>query len=350
MAILPNKLLSGQEFKSSAVRAINGIIDYLKGQKIVGDGRTIKVNQTLGGVQLSMIGDSTGSPNSEKFTYLFQLGIAQNANDETVLTVNSLRTHSATNHYIKQVSLANLTTDGTYRVKCMIRQYPPAEGMYDNGYTIYFTPSSYHTGEGNEPNIRGIFAFQLGTIIRTTTTVDEVTTTTYRVEYQDTVGHVWFPDWGPYTDFSVWVKLTREGFTDGALVDLFTFDDFSLYVCAGRIYKPNANVARITAHEFQLSQVTGVGHYYVFLQPSGSTWTFDLRTSSSIAQDEYLIAEIHDNPYLYAHDYWVLYQYISSSIILKGTGDDIYVACNSSGQPCDLADKLETTDASVTFT
>ena len=50
---IPSKLQSGQPFKTSIVRKINQVIDYLKTQKIVGDRNTITVNQGVNGVMLS---------------------------------------------------------------------------------------------------------------------------------------------------------------------------------------------------------------------------------------------------------------------------------------------------------
>ena len=55
MAQIPEKLQSGQIFKPSAVRAINGIIDYLRSTKIVGDDKTIRGNQTGGGTEIAYI-------------------------------------------------------------------------------------------------------------------------------------------------------------------------------------------------------------------------------------------------------------------------------------------------------
>ena len=55
MANLPNKIKSGDTFRSSVVNTINNIIDYLSSQRIKGDGKTLKINQYANGITLSAI-------------------------------------------------------------------------------------------------------------------------------------------------------------------------------------------------------------------------------------------------------------------------------------------------------
>jgi hypothetical protein len=51
--MIPTKLQKGQKFKPATVDKINEIIDYLKTQRVVGDNRTIRVNQGASGLLLS---------------------------------------------------------------------------------------------------------------------------------------------------------------------------------------------------------------------------------------------------------------------------------------------------------
>jgi hypothetical protein len=343
MTYLPQKLQSGQEFMPATVRAVNGIIDYLHSTRLVGDGRTIKVDQTHGGTLISALPQNSVGGTASKFRYLFQLDIGQNEDGEPVMTVNSLRTHtSGDNHYIKQVPLTNIPEDGTYRVKCMMRQ-SDRNGMFNAGYTVYFTPSNHHTGEGNEPNVRGIFTFQLGSIIRSTTTIGEEAVTTYRVEHQDTVGMVWLQDWEPYSDFSAHVILNREGFGDGSYVDTFSLDDFTLAVRRGRIYRSDGTYISVPEANFPLSSASDA---VVVLN---SDHTLELRTRTRLEAGEYLIAELKTNPYNYSSDYWVLYQYMCGSIVLGDKAEDKLVAVNSDGEPGYLANKLISSDGTVSF-
>ena len=55
MSLLPSPLKTGDVFKSSAVRAINALIEYCRTHEIRGDNRTVQVNQTPSGVMLSVI-------------------------------------------------------------------------------------------------------------------------------------------------------------------------------------------------------------------------------------------------------------------------------------------------------
>ena len=43
MSQLPSPLKSGDVFKSSAVKAINALIDYIKSHELKGDNRTIRL-------------------------------------------------------------------------------------------------------------------------------------------------------------------------------------------------------------------------------------------------------------------------------------------------------------------
>ena len=60
--MIPSKLQHGQPFKESTIRKINEILDYLKTQRLVGDNKTIKVNQFVSGVGISAI--TTGTTTS----------------------------------------------------------------------------------------------------------------------------------------------------------------------------------------------------------------------------------------------------------------------------------------------
>lgn len=55
MSQLPSPLKSGDVFKSSAVKAINALIDYIKSHELKGDNRTIRLNQTPSGIMISAI-------------------------------------------------------------------------------------------------------------------------------------------------------------------------------------------------------------------------------------------------------------------------------------------------------
>ena len=62
--MIPNRLQSGQNFKSGVVNKINAIIEYLKTQRISGDNKTIQVTQNTSGLSIHAIGGGTSSPKS----------------------------------------------------------------------------------------------------------------------------------------------------------------------------------------------------------------------------------------------------------------------------------------------
>ena len=332
MAQIPEKLQSGQIFKPSAVRAINGIIDYLRSTKIVGDGKTIRVNQTGGGTEIAYIPQySATRGGTSQFKYLFQLSIGQ-SNNQPVLVVNYVNatTENDEHHGYRTVSLDSLPADGVYRVRGMQKSFYKD---YDNNiyipsddYFIYFTKDN---GDGTEPNIRGTFSFQIGSITRTTSTVGGESVTSYSVT-QDCVGSVLLQR-EPYVDFGAYFVFNRPNFADGAYVEQFSKSDFALRVMGGHVYDENG-ASHVNGANFQL----GTGSVVVLT----SSRTLELRENRHLGEGEILIAEITG-----AYTYWNLKQYVQGSIVLGG--DDKLVAVTEGGEPGYLADRLTSSDNSI---
>ena len=333
MAQIPEKLQSGQIFKPAAVRAINGIIDYLRSTKIVGDGKTIRVNQTGGGTEIAYIPQysATRGGGASQFNYLFQLSIGQ-AENKPVLVVNYVNATSESDehHGYRTVSLDSLPQDGVYRVRGMQKPFHKVSesDIYipSDDYIIYFTKDN---GVGTEPNIRGTFTFQIGSITRTTSTVGDKSVTSYSVT-QDCVGSVQFQR-EPYVSFGAYLVLNRPGFADGAYVEQFNKSDFILRVLGGYVYDENG-ASHVNGADFQLS-----GGSVVVLN---SNKTLEFREHGHLGEGEILIAEITSG-----YTYWNLKQYIQGSIVLGG--DDKLVAVKEGGEPGYLADRLKSSDNSI---
>lgn len=87
MANLPNKIKSGDTFRSAVVNTINNIIDYLSSQRIKGDGKTLKINQYANGITLSAIVDNNKSQKAGGDTTIINespiCAVVQNGNDLT---------------------------------------------------------------------------------------------------------------------------------------------------------------------------------------------------------------------------------------------------------------------------
>ena len=332
MAQIPEKLQSGQIFKPAAVRAINGIIDYLRSTKIVGDGKTIRVNQTGGGTEIAYIPHySATRGGTSQFNYLFQLSIGQ-ADNKPVLVVNYVNATSDSDehHGYRTVSLDSLPEDGVYRVRGMQKPFHKVSvsDIYipSDDYVIYFTRDD---GAGTEPNIRGTFTFQIGSITRTTSTVGGKSVIAYSVT-QDCVGSVQFQR-EPYVAFGAYLVLNRPDFADGAYVEQFNKSDFILRVLGGYVYDENG-ASHVESVDFQL----GTGSAVVLT----SNRTLELRENSPLGEWEILIAEITS-----AYTYWNLKQYVVGSIVLGG--DDKLVAVKEGGEPGYLADRLKSSDNSI---
>ena len=80
---IPNNLVSGDNFRSGVVRKINDILTYLRTQRIVGDNRTIRVNQGVNGLMISAMQGGGGGGTSSSLNYPFKLSIGADEQDGT---------------------------------------------------------------------------------------------------------------------------------------------------------------------------------------------------------------------------------------------------------------------------
>ena len=90
--MIPNKLQRGQQFKPSVVDKINQIIDYLKTQRIIGDNKTIKVNQLTNSIALTALSNGTRKGGgSSQIDHPFKLKIKTQEDGTQVLTIQQGR-------------------------------------------------------------------------------------------------------------------------------------------------------------------------------------------------------------------------------------------------------------------
>ena len=81
---IPNNLVSGDNFRGGVVRKINDILAYLRTQRVVGDNRTIRVNQGVNGLMISALqGGGGGGGTSSPLNYPFKLSIGADEDDGT---------------------------------------------------------------------------------------------------------------------------------------------------------------------------------------------------------------------------------------------------------------------------
>lgn len=156
---IPRKIQAGDNVKQSTYNTINGIIDYLHTQKIVGDNQSIKVSQQTNGVAISAIKNPHGVSFSQYTRHPFKMSITDN-----ILTIiqGFLYTPVATVDFTgKEASLP--TTAGVYNVYGFLR------GGYNFQGGFFYAPENVTVN-----SYFGFFTFKIGKI---SVTVDETTST-----------------------------------------------------------------------------------------------------------------------------------------------------------------------------
>lgn len=127
--MIPQKLKSGQNFKEATVRAINGIIDHLNSTRLVGDGRTIRVNQTGGGTEVSCLPQAgSGRTEGGRVDYAFEVSI-----EDGVCIVRSDISSEAS-----RISLSALPTGTRYWLNVLIHRDTPY-----NFYAFFSSEQTY---------------------------------------------------------------------------------------------------------------------------------------------------------------------------------------------------------------
>ena len=128
--MIPQKLQRGQNFKETAVRAINGIIDHLNSTRLVGDGRTIRITQTGGGTEVSCLPQAGGgrTEGGGRVDYAFEVSI-----EDGVCIVRSDISSNAS-----QISLSTLPTGARYWLNVLIHRDTP------HNFYAFFSPEQTH--------------------------------------------------------------------------------------------------------------------------------------------------------------------------------------------------------------
>lgn len=164
---LPKKLQAGDRVKQSTYQTINGIIDYLHTQKIVGDNQSIKVSQQTNGVTISAIKNPHGTAGTVTAnTHPFKLYIINADGVQTLQVYKGVVRTAINNVEFSYDNLTLPTADGIYKVYGYI-QYNGSN--FANG--VFLIDSTKTVAK-----TRGFYAFEIGTI--EVTTVDSVTTYT----------------------------------------------------------------------------------------------------------------------------------------------------------------------------
>lgn len=213
---LPSKLQQGQNFKQATVKKINQIVDYLKTQRVVGDNKTIKVNQLTSGVAISSIQNAAGGGGGGAlYRPPFSLGISSLESGEKVLTVKTgkiiINGEQGDRVYFSFDDIQNgeyiplPTEQGLYDVIGYIA-YDPENDIQDNG--VWTFGCVYMQGNGNTSlitNSIGFWAFYIGQI--EVSIVDDVYN--YVVVNQVLHSDLTFFDGDFRQPFKLWLSLSN---------------------------------------------------------------------------------------------------------------------------------------------
>lgn len=187
MLNVPSNLQAGEQFKPAVVRKINDIIDYLKSQRIITDGKTIKANYGYNGISLHCpLKTSNNEELSTQFNHPWKMSIIT---DE--LGVQKLKIEDA------RIEIDAGTPDRIYFQGFELPLPQQEDQYYVVGYAIYdpdtadgetsinycggivFMPSATTTADIT--NTFGFHTFIIGTLIAEQ---DEQQNLTYRIGQQ----------------------------------------------------------------------------------------------------------------------------------------------------------------------
>lgn len=214
---VPSKLQQGQNFKTATVKKINQIVDYLKTQRVIGDNKTIKVNQLTSGVSISSIQNATSAGGGGGALYRppFSLGISSLESGEKVLTVKTAKIiingEQGDRVYFSFDDIENgeyiplPTEQGLYDVIGYIA-YDPENGIQNNGAWTF--GCVYMEGGENTSlitNSIGFCAFYIGQI--KVSKVDDVYN--YAVVSQVLHSDLAFYDGDFQQPFKLWLSLSN---------------------------------------------------------------------------------------------------------------------------------------------
>lgn len=295
--MLPRKLAAGQPFKTSAVKTINEIIDYLKTQRVVGDNKTIRVNQFTSGLGISLIpqpGIGKGGAD-EQFKYPFKMSIVSPPEDEGgghFLSIQEGRiqfyTSSQKRCYVSfqdeenRIDLSPLSEIGSYVVMLVINVLLDGGGTGDNSNfepTVCFMKTE-DANTANFPFTRGIFSIPLGYIEVTEVETEESSSLAYTVTSSDIIGN-FVCNIGELDDyFSIVANV--DNLTHGEIYEGYNFENLSFEVRPGLVYFQD-EAFKI---EGQSLSITENSFVYLALNEAEKTFEYKIETEEKLFFDE----------------------------------------------------------------
>lgn len=322
--LLPSKLQSGQNFKTATVKAVNNIIDYLKTQRLSGDGKTIKVNQCSAGITLSAVGAATGRAggSSDPFNHPFKLIITSDDNGSPQVSVKlgivyfqgayEGEYYGIGYQKIQGVDMPayipfdwEAAEDGAYGINAVIYDYEEEEGgCYLMGCCL--------VTDANDSQIvsaPGFYVIPLGIITKTTIEGENQTSYSLAVTEQGIVGDIILNDSHRYQPFAIrfFIDFGEEG-------ELKHFEDFTVTA------KVNNGVIYYGDTIYELADEEGIlaleyGSYYCCCTGDVIKWyTEEDFYNLELSAECFCLAAFHYQGFL------AYQQYIRGDLVFKGQG------------------------------
>jgi len=237
---LPRKLQSGDWFKQSTYRTVNGIIDYLATQRVVGDNQTIKVSQQTTGLTISAIPSPYGgSATISAIVLPFKLTITANGTTKTLKVEKGIVRTAKTDLIFAYDALTLPASAGTYNVYGYV-QY---NGTFSNGIFLIDATKTV-------ANCRGFYTFKIGTI----EVKVENSVTTYTITEQTAKSDIEIIDYEIFNPFCAYC-YNSTSLHNTILTENFIPDSFN--VNSGNLF--------ISSQSKTINDLSGTGTGYIYL-------------------------------------------------------------------------------------
>ena len=267
MPLLPPRIQSGQNFKSSVLKTINQIIQYLNTQRIVGNSKDVIVQQFNNGIGISIKPQITALPpasNSEE-SFPFRMYFGDDGNDNQVLHIQAGWLH--VNGDDENRIGIGYQGEQTYSPYVPL---PDEEGEYIVALLLWFDPDSNDSQLGwvtrivyfKDLNVKdvvdtcGYFYIMLGKISATSNNNE----LSYQITKQWVKSDFAFYDGNIKYPFKAYLGMQTYP-NDGAVIDQPLYP-YWIKINPGKVYLNGKSIS-VNYSWFQLG-ANPVARYYIF--------------------------------------------------------------------------------------
>lgn len=347
---IPPKMLAGQNFKQATVRTVNNIIDYLKTQRLVSDGKTIKINQLCSGIALSVPsqGASRGGGSAQQdFPFKLYTSIDQNNNPVICMQEGRILVQSTQS---QPIAYRYETVPQGGGGSTPISAYIPVDwsSAQDGNYLIIgVLQAVIQSGQlhlqrcclvtGGSINVQdipccdGYFTFYIGTVKKTTVQSESSSSSsgspaqyTLDVVNNRITSDLIVDGWMQIRPFNVFATINhgQENVIKTAYTDWYVV---SMYANDGLVYDD------LTRQDISVSQQTiyvpSQGNNYLYLVLDAETGDVQLQWTTT-AKDAYVLDE--NDQYLVQKNYLIATVVMVQNVIGIKQAIDNYIILNES--------------------